>query len=469
MLSTLPGELLLLIASFLDSHTDTLRLASCCRAFYSLLLPKVFTSLDLTEDRNGDLSHLVHTLASKLSLAQEVRTLRITCAWRPTSGVRYKQELTLGVLAAALGSDDNEKLSAWTRELMGQEVNDAWIVLLLALLPNLEDLVLEICDSSKYTLQWLGSIAQNGTSSPILSKLRILTVDCSDVDGGLSSAHFLPILRLPSLRSFYGYMICDGGSSDEEYAEDQDFDAASYVPGNVGYSNVTHIRLLSSCSRRGFADLIGATKALESFILEHAQNPSYADDEEIYVSRYYHPLRRHQATLQTLTLTHESTNYYSCYQGHEYDYIGSFAGFSALKELRLQVPQILDWDEDWDDLDKSSKNTLSDVLPSSLQRLILDGLEREHLTALFSSFEDLLSGGKHRCPSLTYVEVKGNWMHVHQSTEESNAKPRPIPAMLEEFADFKVKLELLCSASGVEFHLRDLHVEDIMEKNRLYT
>ncbi|GLA31697.1 hypothetical protein M752DRAFT_39516 [Aspergillus phoenicis ATCC 13157] len=464
MLSKLPGELLLSIAGFLNNHTDTLRLASCCRAFYALLLPEVFTSLDLIEHRNGHLSHLVHTLASKPSLAEGVHTLRIACGWRPTSGVRYEQDVSLEVLAAALGSDDKDKIATWTGELINRERNDAWSVLLLALLPNLEDLVLQICEFSNYTLEWLAGNAQNGTSSRILSRLRILTVDCSDVDGGLSSAHFLPIFRLPSLRSFYGHMICDGGSTDEEYTEDQDFDAATYMPDKVGYSNVTHIRLLSSCSRRGFADLIGAPKALESFIFKHAQNPSYADDEEMYASRYYHPLRRHQATLRRLTLTHESTDYYSYYQSHDYDYIGSFAGFIVLKELRLQVTQILDWDG----LDTTSKNTPNDILPLSLERLILDGLEREHLTALAMAFEDLLSGGKYRCPSLTYVEVKGNWMHVHQSTEESNTKPRPIPAMFEEFADFKVKLELSCSAVGIEFKLRDLHVEDIIEKNRLY-
>jgi hypothetical protein len=39
--------------------------------------------------------------------------------------------------------------------------------------------------------------------------------------------------------------------------------------------------------------------------------------------------------------------------------------------------------------------------------------------------------------------------------------------MLEEFADFKAELELLCSAVGVGFRLRDLHVEDIIKRNRL--
>ncbi|CAG8321932.1 unnamed protein product [Penicillium nalgiovense] len=283
----------------------------------------------------------------------------------------------------------------------------------------------------------------------VLSKLRHFTVVCSDVDGGLSSSRFFPILRLPSLRSFCGHMICDGGSYDEEYTEDQALDAASYVPDNVRYSNITHIHLKSSCSRRGFASLIGAPKSLESFIFEHSDNPNYLDDEGMYASRYYPPLQRHRETLQTLTLTDECTNNYTAYQIHDYDYVGSSAGFSALKELRLQISHILDWDRGWSE---TSRN----------------GFKIEHTTELAEAFKDLLLGGKCCCPNLTYLEVKGNWMHVQQSNEESNAKPRPIPAMLEEFADFKVELELLCLAAGVEYRLRDLYVEDIIKRNGLY-
>ncbi|KAJ5481554.1 hypothetical protein N7475_000366 [Penicillium sp. IBT 31633x] len=464
MLSTLPAELLLSIASYLDSHTDTLRLASCCRAFYPLLLPKVFTSLDLIEHRNGHLSHLVHTLALKPALAQEVRTFRVFIGWRLTSGVRYEQEAILPVLKSTLGPHDD--LSTWDFELQSRENNDAWTFLLLTLLPNLEDLVLQVHEFSNYTLEWMARIAQNESS--VLSKLRHFTVVCSDLDGGLSSSHFLPILRLPSLQSFCGHMICDGGSSDEEYVEDQEFHAASYIPDNVRYSNVTHIHLKSSCSRRGFADLIGASKSLESFIIEHSDNPNYIDDERMYASRYYPPLQRHRDTLQALTLTDECTNYYTAYHSHDYDYVGSFAGFSALKEIRLQISHILDWGRGWSGLNETSKNRISDALPLSLESLILDGLETEHTTELAEALNVLLSGRKYRSPNLTYLEVKGNWMHVHQSTEESNAKPRPIPAMLEEFAHFKVDLELLCSAAGVVFFLRDLHVEDIIKRNGLY-
>lgn len=465
MLSKLPAELLLSIVSYFDSHTDTLRLASCCRAFYPLLLPKVFTSLDLIEHRNGHLSHLVHTLASKPELAQEVRTFRVSYGWRPTSGVRYEREVILPVLKSALGLDDD--LSAWDWELHSREKNDAWNVLLLGLLPNLENLVLEVYEFSNYTLEWMAKIADE--ESPALSKLRHFTVVCSDVDGGLSSSRFLPILRLPSLRRFCGHMICDSGTSDDEYDEDEAFNATSYVPNNLRYSNITHIHLKSSCSRRGFADLIGAPKSLESFILEHSDNPNSADNEGMYVSRYYPPLHRNRETLRTLTLTDECTNYYTAYQSHDYGYVGSFAGFSALKELRLQLSHILDCDRGWSDRHSTSRKELSDLLPPSLERLILDGLETQHITQLVEAFKDLFLGQKYGCPNLTYLEVKGNWMHTQQSTEESNAKPRPLPAMLEEFSDFKTELEFLCSAVGVRFHLRDLHIEYIIEQNRLYS
>ncbi|KXG53251.1 uncharacterized protein PGRI_003010 [Penicillium griseofulvum] len=459
MLSKLPVELLLSIASYLDNHTDTLRFASSCRAFYQLLLPGVFTSLDLTECRNGQLSHLVHTLASRPELAQEVRTLSVSHGWRPPAGVRYEQEVILPILNPVLECWDS--LSNWDWELQTEGNNDAWTVLLLTLLPNLEDLFLEIHDFSNYTLEWMSRVGYR--LNPGLSKLKHFTAVCSDVDGGHSSIQFTAILQFPSLRTFSGHWVCDEEDPDEEDFEDEEgHDVASYVPDS---SNVTHIHLKSSCSRKGFWNMIGAAKRLESFVLEHAGNPTYADDEGVHASSYYQPLQKHRETLQTLTLTDKRTNNYTAHQIVDYDYVGSFAGFSALKELRMQICHILDWDGD---LDMPLNNGFSDVLPLSLESLTLDGLEEYQTPHLAEAFKDFFSGGRCRCPNLTYLEVKGNWMHVQQSTEESNAKPRPIPAMLKAFAAFKVKLEVLCSAAGVEFRLRDLHVEDIIQQNALY-
>jgi hypothetical protein len=127
---------------------------------------------------------------------------------------------------------------------------------------------------------------------------------------------------------------------------------------------------------------------------------------------------------------------------------------------------MLDWYQDRGEI--KPRNRFSDTLPLSLESLTIDGLETQHTIELAKAFKDILSGGKYRCPNLTYLEIKGYWMHVEQSTEESNARPRPIPALLEEFAGFKVEMELLCSAVVVAFSLRDLHIEEIIERNHLY-
>ncbi|KAJ5550262.1 hypothetical protein N7535_001799 [Penicillium sp. DV-2018c] len=241
MLSELPVELLLSIASYLDYqgryHGDVLRLASSCRACYSLLVPTVYASLDLTSHFSGRLSLLVHTLACKPALAQKVRTLSVS-HWQKTSDLqnpRYEQEIILPVLKSVLRPD--ESLSTWERVLRRYDhvACDAWTALLLSLLPNLQDLVLVIEKSSGYTIKWMAKVAQEESST--LSKLRNLTIasDLLHTSGPFSSSHFIPILRLPSLRSFCGDMIIDDGTDDEDNA----LVSTSDLPDNIGYSNVT--------------------------------------------------------------------------------------------------------------------------------------------------------------------------------------------------------------------------------------
>ncbi|KAL6236466.1 hypothetical protein BDW75DRAFT_229521 [Aspergillus navahoensis] len=295
-----------------------------------------------------------------------------------------------------------------------------------------------------------------------LSNLREITVEWWDSQGGIGTDHVLPIFRLPSLRSFHGKMICDGDSNDDFNDNDDAFDAAGYIPGNAGQSSVTHIDLRSSCSRKGFADLINAPKRLESFVFEHSNDPNDSEDENVYASQFYPPLRKHRDSLQEIVLAYnESTD--DEYDG--WDYIGSFVDFTALKKLHIRATSILDW-EQWGAGEEASRNTLKDVLPPSLEILIIDGMQRAHMEELADGFAILLSGGNLHCPTLRYVEITSDWMSEEQSTEESNLRPRPIPAMLPEYASFKETIELLCSGVGVEFCLRDLHVEHIIEQNR---
>ncbi|KAJ5551022.1 hypothetical protein N7461_005720 [Penicillium sp. DV-2018c] len=504
MLSELPAELLLSIASYLDDHTYTLRLASSCCAIHLLLLPTVFASLDLMNYKSGNLNRLVHTLARKPELAQEVRTLSVSHL-RLSPDVRYRgydQETILPVLKSVLGP--GESLSTWEYRLKGYDYAacDAWTALLLSLLPNLQDLVLSNI-STTCTLKWMARVAQEDSSA--LSRLRDLTVLCGPPHrDGLGSSHFLPILRLPSLRSFWGSRISDDDTSDDasdgpsddesddafddasddpsddasddayddRRDEDNAFVSTSYLPDNIGYSNVTEIRLMSCYSLRGFTGLVQAPKRLEYFISESdSRNELYTRGPVMLPSRYLPPLSWHREALHTLTLTDAGRHDWLS----DYEYIGSLAGFSALKNLRLPTYHILDWDRvsgigpGWSEGDlRRSKIGFADVLPPSLETLVLDGLEREYTTGVAKALKDLLSGGKYHCPNLIYLEIKAERAHAQQSIPDVFTRPIYIAPMLQEFAEFKLGVEVLCLAAGVDFCFRDMFVEEITKMDRWY-
>ncbi|KAL4812115.1 hypothetical protein BDW67DRAFT_170711 [Aspergillus spinulosporus] len=295
---------------------------------------------------------------------------------------------------------------------------------------------------------------------PLLN-LREITVECLDAQGGIRTDHILPIFRLPSLRSFHGKMICEA-DNDDSNDDDNEFDVAGYIPGHAGSFSVTHIDLRSSCSQKGFADLINAPNRLESFVFEHSDDPNQSEDENVYASRFYPPLHKHRNSLQEIVLAYDESTADE-YDG--WDYVGSFVDFTALKKLRLRSTSILDWEQSGAG-ERTSKNTLKDVLPPSLETLVIDGMQRAQMEELANAFAILLSAGNLHCPYLRYVEITSDWMSEEQSTEESNLRPRPIPDMLPEYASFKDTIESLCSGAGVEFCLRDLHVEHIIKENR---
>ncbi|KAJ5550274.1 hypothetical protein N7461_004972 [Penicillium sp. DV-2018c] len=319
----------------------------------------------------------------------------------------------------------------------------------------------------------MAKVAQEESSA--LSKLRSLTVTCEHVRGGgsFSPSLFLPLFRLPSLRRFCGHNICDFNIYHVRYQDpDNALVFTSDQPDKIGYSNVTEIHLKTCQSSRGFADFINAPKRLESFIYDYQRKRhrgiNYPD---MHPSRYLPLLSRHREALHSLTLTYDGTNVFF----HEHDYFGSLAGFSALRTLRLPTYNILDWDHGGldfeqlgEDLDtaripnKTPKIGFGDVLPPSLETLILDGLELELATGLAKAFKDLLLGGKHRCPNLTYLEIKGSDMLSDQSRDEFFDNPYPgIPPKLPRFAECESEIEGLCLAAGIEFCFRDTFVEEI--------
>ncbi|KAL4974610.1 hypothetical protein BDW66DRAFT_152779 [Aspergillus desertorum] len=255
MISALPSEILLLIASHLTSSTDTLRLASCCQQFHALLTPQAYTILELGDGRLWHISRLTHTLARNPQLAKAVRILRLgdeAISCEHNQDALYYDDNTIDPLLEAATSS-SKQLAAWKKQLQADVGDDPWIAILLPLLANLEELKMVMHWPSTYTRRMLQRTTQDSNNTA-LNRLMEVSVKWWDTEGGLPTSYVFPFFRLPSLRGFTGTMLQDGRYEDEhlylddpdyeEEEDDEDVEAKeARYPGAERFSNVTRLHL----------------------------------------------------------------------------------------------------------------------------------------------------------------------------------------------------------------------------------
>ncbi|KAL5048100.1 hypothetical protein BDW71DRAFT_33149 [Aspergillus fruticulosus] len=447
MLSTVPREILLLIAGHLPSPKDTLSLASCCHIFHALLTPYAFTTLDLDNLKPSHLSCLTHVLARNPRLAHAVRVLRLgDVGYSPPSEILYEPDTMRPLLEAALAtsSSTSRKVQAWETALKSEYSNaDSWMAVLLPLLPNLEELATVFHWPSTYTRRMIQRVTSHrgdaGAAQP-LSRLREVTFRWWDTEGGLPSSWILQFFRLGSLRIFRGIMLRDGdrydedmleeylddyepieGEEEEEEEEEEQPDAKAAEPlPREHFSNVTHLHLHCSNSERGFPDLISAPRRLESFEYEHSGQNGRLDP--FNPRGFYKSLYKHKDSLAEITVC-EDTWSYSVESNDdaapEKQFIGSFSDFGVLRKLRLPGQNVLDWMLPNPDagmrVGAGARNTLDEILPVSLECLTIEAFQECDSVSLTGYLEDFVGGGY--CPKLRVLEIKG----CVRSLEESLA------------------------------------------------
>ncbi|KAL4875534.1 hypothetical protein BJY04DRAFT_223890 [Aspergillus karnatakaensis] len=473
MLSTIPREILLLIASQLSVPRDVLHLASCCHQFHALLTPEAYSTLRLKDSSLLHLTRLTHTLARNLNLASAVRSLRFTDDVDLGSSqyfvAHYDRDTIYPLLEAATSSPD--ELAAWEKLLAEKHDSegDPWMAVLLPLLPNLEELVMTVHYPSLYTRRMIQRATQNPENT-ILTKLRDITASWWDTENGLPSSYVLPFFRLPSLRRFTGHMIEDGRFEDQNMhdddpdyeiyeEEDHEIKEEKYYAAPGNFSNVTHLHLYNSNSARGLPDLIGAAKRLESFV--YMYNGSVGEYDPFDPPAFYKSLRKHKDSLQEITLC-ETPYAFSVGDPLEFQFIGSFADFTALKSLRLRSFNILRWNEE-DAM--GSTNSLFDVLPPSLNSLTIEDFNKHDGPSLLAQLEDLIRDRKSHFPYLKHLELRGEMREpVRDITPFMSgvlvARVEPL-RMAGEFLDMSKVLANLCREAGVRFLFGDPNIEMI--------
>ncbi|THC92301.1 hypothetical protein EYZ11_008221 [Aspergillus tanneri] len=201
---------------------------------------------------------------------------------------------------------------------------DAWIALLLTLLPNLRQLDVAFPYGSlwlHYVMRW----ARTGQFGSIMAfpSLSEVYVDWDRENTSICHKHLVPFFLLPSMRRFYAYNL-RGGSG-------YGFDEISNSTETAGTSSITHIEIDGCDGQWDLLKVISFCKNLQSFKYNHRGCQGF-DPHAIYRA-----LLPFSETIETVWLDIQERfprhgDNHLCD-----DPLPSFRNFTALKTLHLRM------------------------------------------------------------------------------------------------------------------------------------
>ncbi|KAL2825738.1 hypothetical protein BDW59DRAFT_145866 [Aspergillus cavernicola] len=449
MLSTLPSEILIIISSQLESQIDRLSLAGCSHRFRTLLLPHAFTSITIRKDCTWSLSSLVHILVRSPTFAHHVLSLSLNTDnnhCQHPHKIQINEETMQEVLKnLGLTEEDTPK---WENDLRGKvegswegQQQDAWSAILLTLLPNLEVLQMEWgheVDHRRTVLERASRSEGPVDTRPTFSRLREVYIRSYETYTGISVSDVFPFFRFPSMRKFSSHVVIYGHKH-EKTAE---------IPGDC---NVTDLALYSSSPTSGFAGLISRCARLESFICQHASGLEW-------YSPLDHPslhrkLIRHTNTLKEIAIYCEID---PCRpRGPNEDaFFGSLAGFSVLQKLRLRASNLLDWDSKA----LKARNHLWEVLPPSLQSLVVEDFHQcPNMEEFVEQLADMIRNSYPGSPGPRSLEIRGILHDLRKYHWRKGSRVGTL--LLPAIASAAALLDLYCPDGGVDFAMCDVLLE----------
>ncbi|RDW79238.1 uncharacterized protein DSM5745_06090 [Aspergillus mulundensis] len=442
-LSSLPNELLAMVATFLDNQIDGLHLANCCHRFRDLLLPRVLSSIEVLGRCDYILNSVVHFFIRNPDFAKAVRSLALigrgTC--------RHNRKLEFDEVAMDNALQDIDEggadISTWVHKLSRETTfnhsydgkGKEWQTMLLIVLPNLEKLevdwdMAQLLEAS--ILERASCLKQLFHGSPVLARLKEVSIPWQQ--NSTKPVHvreILPFFMFPAMRKFRGDLFTDKLEPTHDLIQ------------KPGYSNVTHIHLRYSRPARGFESLILACKRLESFILEKAYGGVQAGFES-NVTALYRALHVHKDTLERMVI-HLVCGWPVSFLMDDL-FFGTLHGFAVLKEVNLSVLNILDWDHE----QRLARNNLSQVLPASLETLaIRDSQHCPNISEFQNQITDMVRAKTSDFTQWTELEIIGCWC---DSQEEEQSF---FPPLSEEIKNMDRLLGPACRGSDIHFNLRN--------------
>ncbi|PLB51049.1 hypothetical protein P170DRAFT_464059 [Aspergillus steynii IBT 23096] len=454
---SLPNDILLLVGEFLEEHQDRYNLVFVCRRFHDLLLRLVYRRATL---KNASQTRsFLSALLRRPELARAVRSLHFddwnqTPSPSPSSSSQNMDWSPFRNWAQTI-SQSEEELAQWEQDLLN-DVEEAWIALALPLVNNLRQLRLVYPKESVYLDRTLSRALKGEKPFDDRPAFRVLQEvslghmgNEGDTKGSFAPSQISSFFQLPSMRALSADSVVESSSS-----PDNEHEQTTEMPQSVS-SNISEITLYSSNGSKGMEGLIASCPSLRSFKYQHSD--SHLLSEGYRPSEFARSLAASKGSLETLWLdsfgTHLPFTIAGANETHD-EWFGSLADFTALKDIRIRLPNLLDVRYQFE-----PSTALPDVLPPSVQTLSVEGCKEMSLRMLIGQLKMVLGQRQKRFVGLRRLDIEG-FFHDEEDEDASGydahaANPGGEKVIKSRVYEMTEALHTSCAEAGIELHLRD--------------
>ncbi|KAJ9326884.1 hypothetical protein DTO027B5_4710 [Paecilomyces variotii] len=453
MAATLPPEILFLILDALEETSDRFGLLQVCRNWNMALISKVYSSVKVMflEDQ---IAPFARAIQKNTRLRSTVRELILPDFQDRSGGAGYYNvSLFRGLLESF--TDSAELLKMW-EGLLDVGNMFAWLAVVLLSLENLQHLDLRWGPwwSTDPTYGAVTKIANKTTSldRPFpLQRLEKLTIRAKGVRDAYTVCDLGPFFKLPAMRVLHLNGVHE---EHDKIFENYRFFGAPLRLG-PGCSPVRELIVNDSNCRDGIAEFIASCANLERFEYQHRNQAIY---EKRHLSYRCHPfhaaLLTQKDSLQVLRLNDIGISKWCIRplydqadnrEARRHAWFGSLAEFTALRELRMPVRNLLQSTKG-----QEPNQSLVEILPPSIEYLCLAKTDMIEYTMLESQLRRLLDVRGKQFPNLQKIVLQLFQMEVFPGEEEVRLKQKNWgvpPRAKEAFAD----IMSICKQEGVEF------------------
>ncbi|KGO63810.1 hypothetical protein PITC_054360 [Penicillium italicum] len=460
----LPNDVLLLIGEQLEQKADRWNLIFASHHFHDLFLPLVYRNVSINHWQ--DANSFLHAILERPALARAVRELDLT-GWhaKSVSDEDCNQVQTSASLRAWLDDVSCSTLESdqWAQRL-GQGLSDPWVALILPLLSQLRKLSLVYTTNSPYLdriMQRAVDCKRPFSLNPAFRHLHEVSLhhredldhrehlEDAGAETQLPSTLLLPFFQLPSLRAITANSVVDPSSITPPSEEPKDDEKP-----RLGFSSITDIDLRASSGNHGMEMLVSSCADLKSFKYQHSD--SHVLSHGYQPSAFHRSLTHSKKSLQTLWLDHYGSHYpftaAGLNQSHD-EWFGSLVDFTALQEVRVRLPNLLDIR-----YQNEPTTPLMECLPSSIETLYIEGCEERYLGMLVSQLQTVIKNRQTRFPRLKLLDIEGAFQNV-PSDDDGQVASSGLD-VLEAVIKDKIyqaaePLHIDCVNAGLELHIHD--------------